>query len=170
MSDAPQPPKPPEMQRRMQFYPIQLIGMPFIFLIPVLAILGVFDTGTKTVETSNSSLEMLVEYPRSCRYKNVVLLEVFVTNTSSEAIPTVTVSYDREYFESFSETAFMPSEETVTQDAYEIELQDLKAGDTQYIQTHLRCEAYGQHELRIEAAASETEEPATITGSTIIFP
>ncbi|MBI1296719.1 hypothetical protein GC175_17320 [bacterium] len=64
-----QPPQPPPIKKRFQFTKAQLIGVPLILLIPILALIGVFDAHLERTTAVAGDLQVTVEYPTSVRYK-----------------------------------------------------------------------------------------------------
>ena len=93
---TPQPPQPPEIRRRIAFHRTQLIGVPLLAIIPVLALFGVFGTTTGEARAESAELQMQVRYPTRFRYKVINSLTVEVrmsdslTSSSSGGSPTVT--------------------------------------------------------------------------------
>jgi hypothetical protein len=63
-----QPPQPPEIEKNLAFYPEQWIGIPFLMLLPILALLGVFGEGYNEASASSDALAITVEYPTRNRY------------------------------------------------------------------------------------------------------
>jgi hypothetical protein len=59
------PPSPPEIQRKLAFYPYQIIGLVMILAVPLLAVLGVFGETFAEVTASNSNLAVQVTYTAS---------------------------------------------------------------------------------------------------------
>lgn len=140
------PPQPPPVDRKLQFYLLQAVGIPLMMLIPILALLGVFGEMVHEVTTSNSELEMHVKFPTRFRYKMIDSVTVSLRNNSNQAFKTVHVSFDRAYIESFSTVTFTPSVKHVTGTTYVVELTDLQPGETRLILVSIQAEIYGNHQ------------------------
>lgn len=167
--DNSRPPEPPETSRKIQFHLVQLIGIPLILIIPVLALFGVFGESEEKVGAANSEFEMQVEYPSRFRYKQINPLEVSLRNISSNKIPVLTVAFDRSYISEFSETQFTPDVKDVTGTNYKVELRDIEPGETRRVSVSLQGEHYGLHKGAVTALA-ENGSKAEVKVSTFIFP
>lgn len=167
--NIPRPPEPPDVDRKLQFYPWQLAGIMLIALVPILALFNVFGEAVETTGATGTSLEVSVMYPARYRYKMIDPVQISVHNISSQSIPTVTVRIDRSYLDSFSNVTLTPSAKTITEDAYEVELTDLKAGETRRVVAEIQAEKYGSHEAVI-ATVPEGAEPVEVSIETFVFP
>ena len=168
-SQGTQPPQPPEIKRTLQFHLTQLIGVPLLAVLPVLALLGVFGTTRGEASAQSAALELHVEYPTRSRYKVINAIEVSVRNLTEQPLSTVTVSFDETYISKFSNVQFTPSVKTVTDEVYRVELSDLQPGETQLVSVEVQAEEYGAHRGTIKVAAGEAEA-AQVDLATIVFP
>lgn len=158
------PPPAPELPRRVRLRPLHWVGMAIIAAIPVCAAFGLFGSSATTGSASSPSIEVTVDYPTRCRYEVLELLEVRVRNRSSQTIEEVTVVFDPSYLNGFSQAQFTPSPER----AFEVELKQLKPGETQLISAEIQGEKYGRYRGAIVARAGA--ESASVDVSTFIFP
>ena len=165
----PQPPESPDLERKLQFYPWQIAGVILIALVPILALFNVFGEALETTSAAGPDLEVSILYPARYRYKMIDPVQISVHNISAQAIPTVTVRIDRAYLDSFSNVTLTPSAKTITGEAYEVELTDLKAGETQQVVAEIQAEEYGWHEAVI-ATVPEGAEPVEVSIATFVFP
>lgn len=168
-SKPPQPPQPPSIETRLRFHLHQLIGIPLIILIPILALFGMFGETLGAVDASNAQLQMHVEYPTRFRYKMIDSIEVLLFNASDQVIPTVNVHFDRAYIEQFSTVTFTPSIKTISEDVYLVEMTDLQPQETRVISITIQAEEYGKHSGTI-SAAPEGSEGLQVQVDTITFP
>lgn len=168
-SGASQPPQPPEVARKLQFHLIQLIGLPVIMLIPILALLGAFGETVGSASASNAQLELRVEHPTRFRYKMIDEVTVSLTNSSSQAFPTLQVAFDRQYIEGFSTVTFTPAVSHITDEAYVVELTDLQPGETRMVAASIQAETYGNHSGVI-TVTPENGEALQVTVGTFTFP
>jgi hypothetical protein len=163
-----QPPQPPETKKKLQFTKSQLIGMPFILLVPILALFGLFGETIGRIPMASSDLQVTVEYPTKYRYKQIQPMEIFVHNISTSQIQTVTVSVDTGYLLSFSNVTFTPSVDEVTAEAHIVHLTDVKPGENRLVSVELQAEQYWQH--RGTVAVQANGEPLMAEIRTFIFP
>jgi hypothetical protein len=164
-----QPPQPPEIERKLQFYRFQKIGIPLILLLPILALIGLFGESVAAENASNPQLMVEVEYPTRFRYKMVDSINVSVENTSTQPLSVVSVRFDRPYIESFSTVTFTPQVKTVTAADYIVELTDLQPQEVRIIAVEIQAENYWQHEGTI-TAVSDNNESVTLALNTFVFP
>src|SRR5687767_9775947 len=91
----PEPPGPPDIQRRIKFNPTQMFGMPLILLIPALGLAGLFDTTQTTVEKEENGYRVSVRYPSRFRHKVGKPLQVTVTNETGGEVLKLEVKLSR---------------------------------------------------------------------------
>jgi hypothetical protein len=163
-----QPPQPPEVERRLQFHREQLIGVPIIMLLPVLALLGLFGPTFGTESASGSQIEMQVEHPTRVRYKTIIPLEITVRNVSAQDMPTVTVSISADYIANFTEAQFVPEADEITEEAYKIELSNVGAGESRQVNVGLRPDLIGNHTGEIVAEPEGGEATRASIGTFIL--
>ena len=150
----------------MKLHRYQWVGLPLMFLVPVLAVLGVFGETRGREARASAELALRVEYPARYRYKQISALEVFVENVSAGALDTVVVAFDPDYVRRFSTPTFIPSLE----EPFEVELLDVKPGETRLVWAELQGERYGRHRGTIEAYRLGSRDTARVPISTLIYP
>lgn len=155
-----------DQPRRLKLYTAQWIGLPLIFLVPILALLGVFGESREVVEGRSDELRMTVEYPTLYRYKQIDRVQVLVTNESNTTLDTVVVAFDPAYVSRFSTLMFIPSAKV----PFDVELLDVGPGQTRRVWAELQGEAYGRHRGTIEAYRQGGLDTARVFVSTVIFP
>lgn|SRR5688572_29232234 len=164
-----EPPQPPPIERKLKLYLTQIIGIPLLILVPVLALLGMFGETEDKVTTSNPQLEMQVDYPTRFRYKMLDSVIVSLSNTSAQPISAVEVGFERSYVEGFSTVTFTPAAHEITDSAYFVEVADLQPGETRIISVDIQAEKYGRHQGAITATA-ENAEALRVLIETFTFP
>lgn len=164
-----QPPKAPDVSRNFRLYNFQYVGMAVMLLIPILALAGAFGESFTTVEAVSRDLRLTVDYPTRYRYKMLNSLTAEVENLTETDVPLLTVRFDRAYIDRFSTVVFTPAAARITATLYEVELQDVGAGETQVVTVELQGERYGLHTGDVTVGA-EGLEPVRLDVSTIIFP
>jgi hypothetical protein len=152
--------------RRFKLHAAQWVGIPLIFVVPILALLGVFGESREVVVGQSDELGITVEYPTRYRYKQIDRVQVLVENESNMALDTVVVAFDPAYVSRFSTLMFIPS----AREPFDVELLDVRAGETRRVWAELQGEAYGLHRGTIEAYTPGSRDTASVFVSTIIFP
>jgi len=144
-SERESPPKAPEFNPRLKQYTYQWIGIPILFLIPILALLNVFGVSTDTERTSSEIVDVTVHYPTRFRYKQINTIDAAITNTSDSTLASILVQFERPYIDRFSDVSFTPDVQTITEQYYEVELTDIPSGETRHINVIIQAEDYGRH-------------------------
>jgi len=157
------------MERKVQLYPYQLIGLPLLFLLPVLALLGVFGERSDRVSAANEAVRLQVEYPTRYRYKMIEPLTIEVANLTSQSPVTITVAISRTYVEQFSTVTFTPQPSEITPENYVVEVANVPAGATRYVDMELQAERYWRHPGGIAASVAGAP-PVETSISTWVFP
>lgn len=167
--DTPQPPQPPEIKQRINLSRQQLIGLPLLILIPVLALFGVFGMTQGRGVQEGEALELSVDYTTRTRLRADYTLIIEVRNRLERPLDGVTVEIDRDYLEGFSEVEFTPSATTVTDDTYRIDLGTIPAAATRIVDGDLVPTSYWSHHGSVTVSASETEA-VEFAIATFVFP
>jgi len=142
----------------------QMIGVPVVFLLPVvLAVAGVFGESRTTVTVRTGAIAATVAYPTKLHYEQLATMEVWVENISSATLDTVTVAVDTAYANRFFQMMAMPSFE----DAYTLSLVRLAPGERRLANIEMQGERYGTHEGELRIIAGDT---AAVRLRTITFP
>lgn len=134
-----------------------------IFLL--LTVFGVFGESTEKATDSGSRIALEVTYPSRSRYGLPLEFQVAVKNISSQPIETLTLLLSRDYFDQFGDLHFSPSADRITDDAYEVDLENLQPEETRILNIGAKGSRYWQHkgDIRIEGNVK-------VSLSTFIFP
>lgn len=159
------PPEPPEIGRSIKLYWYQWIGLPPIFLIVVLALLGIFGETFEEVSASEGAISLRIEYPSRFRYKQINPIRVWVANRGTAPIDTLTVSFQQSYILQFSNVSFIPSAKR----PFDVEVVDLGPGEERLVMAGLQAEQYGRHAGEISATAAD-RDTARARVSTVVYP
>lgn len=165
----PEPPKPPEFKPQFKLYPYQYIGIPFIFLIPILALLGVFGETMRETDAASADLALHIEYPERSRYRLRNSLEVAITNETDSAIGELRVRFEKPLIDAFADVAFSQEPEAITDEYYEVVLEDVQPNETRVVSLNLQADSYFTHEGEITASADGIE-PISETITVFVFP
>ena len=155
-----------DQPRRFKLHAVQWIGLPIIFGVPILALLGVFGESRVQVEGQGEELAISVEYATRYRYKQIEKMQVFVRNRSDATIDTAVVAFDPEYAQHFSTLMFIPS----AREPFIVELLDLGPGEERRVWAEFQGEGYGRHRGSIEAYRPGSRDTARVVVHTLIYP
>lgn len=161
----PEPPEPPELRRRLRLGRIQLIGVPLLFVLPVLALLDVFGDRVGQATVRSAELELRVEWPTHTRHEQIGEITMVVRNASTRVLDTVTVAVDRGYLAAFSGRAVTPG----ASQAWEVELAGLHPGEARHVVVELDARYGGRHAGPVIATAGGADT-ARVMLDTFIFP
>lgn len=151
---TPQPPQPPPFERRIMLPALQLIGIPLLMLLPILAVAGVFGSSMTTESAANDALALRVESPIRTRYNLPDRLHIEVTNLASSQPVTVTVEFSRAYVDAFADVSFFPDVQEVTPEVYRVALPEIAAGEARVIDVEARADKYWQHIGQVTASVA----------------
>lgn len=162
--ESAQPPQPPAHDRGIQLNRTQLIGVPLLALIPLLAILGTFGEHWDTRVADGGTLRTVIEFPDRFRAKLSKPITVFVENRSQQPLDTVEVAFDAEYIERFTAVSFLPDVE----ESYVVRLLDVRPGETRRVHLELDGDQVGGHHGRVVVRSGTDSSVVGI--HTIVFP
>jgi hypothetical protein len=147
-----EPPQPPEIPRRFRLHKHQMIGLPLIALLPILALFRVFGDGVEITNASTPSLRVDIEYPQKFKFKQTKVVRVKVTNLSGSTIDTVNVSLDTAYMSRFKYGSITPEPKR----AYVVELTELQPQEKEEVVVEIEGRNYGEQRGTI-MVATETD-------------
>lgn len=165
-TELPESLRVPEAPRRLRFHRYQWVGLPLLFLVPVLALLGVFGESEARVEQAGVDLALEVRYADRYRYMQSQRIEVWVENASGTPFDTVVVAFDEAYVRRFSSVTFL----TDPVEPFEVEVLALAPGASQLVWAELQAEQYGRHEGSVRAYVRGRMDTTAVAVSTLIFP
>ena len=164
VDNLPDPPGAPTQRRRPSLYRFQLIGLPFLMAIPVLALFGVFGERWTEVEAASGVLAVSVRYPAVFRYKMIDAIELHITNRGAVPIDTVTVALDTAYAGRFSTVTAVPP----FTGSFEVDIPRIDARETRRVRIEIQGERYWSHtgELTVASRTDTIRVPLETT----VFP
>lgn len=165
-SELPAPLQAPDAPRHVLLHGYQWVGIPLLFLVPVLALVGVFGETSEHVEAVGGGLRLEVAYADRYRYKQINPVEAWVENRSGARLDTVVVAFDEAYARQFSTLMFIPS----PVEPFEVELYDLAPGERRLVWAELQAERYGRHTGALRAYVPGRRDTAAVVLSTLVFP
>jgi hypothetical protein len=165
----PELPQPPEVEKRLRFTRAQMVGMPILLLISLLALLGIFDKASTQEILASDQLRVTVEYPTQFSYNQTEQIEIRVHNLSAHTIPSVTVRVDAAYLRAFSKIQFTPSVDEVSEEWFQVHLPEVNPEESRQVVVEYHSQSFWRREgmIRIEPEGSTALETRI---STFIFP
>lgn len=166
---SPQPPHPPQISRRARLGALQLVGVPLLAVLPLLALFNAFGPASATTTATGPDLSLAVTHPSRVRHGAPTHLEVAATNTGQQPLPLVELRFDRAYLETFRDVAFTPEVARVTPDAMVVELRDLAPGESRSVRLEFTPAGYWRHGGAVTGSGQELE-PVRAEVSTLVLP
>jgi hypothetical protein len=127
MSEAHDPPDlgtpqdPPELPRRIHLYKSQWIGLPILFVLPILAILDVFGERREVIAESRDPLWVSVDYPTRLRAGQRSDVLVRVVNRSADPVSALAVEWDPQFLAGFAAVERMPPHDHAPAEPFDLE-------------------------------------------------
>ena len=163
-----QPPKAPEIERKLKFYRLQAFGVPLIALFPLLALFKVFDTTRSLAFAEQSGLRVEVSYPDKIRDRTTEPFQVTVRNNTGTS-QNLTVEIDQSYFEQFQNVQFEPDADGIVDERMQFEFEDVKPGEARTVEATFENDDLGVHRAQA-TVKTEGGEEAAVQFSTFAMP
>lgn len=159
-----EPPSPPRIPPKVHLHRSEKLGMPFLFILPVLALMGVFGPKTDVAHGRSGAIEWSAEFPARLRFENADRLIVRIQNRGQVPLPETRLTFDPTYLHAFAAVTFDPAPDT----PYSIAIRNVEPGESRLVSVQLTADEYGAHQGWISLSAGGTE--TRIELSTFIFP
>ncbi len=98
----------PKFEPKIRAGKVQSFGILFLFLIPILALFGVFGKGATAHHHHEDGLEVLIEYPERARAGRAEVIRVQIINTSESKFENIQVHFEPKSMERLIEARFRP--------------------------------------------------------------
>lgn len=164
-TEAGGPPSAPPIDRSLVVPPANAAFMLAFAAVVVLALLGFFGRSQRSASAQSADLALSVDYPSRLRYEQLSPLVLLVSNASAQVLDTLTVHFDPAYLSQFSQIEMVPSADR----PWEVELLDVKPGETRRISMELQGDRYGRHSGTVSAGAQNVDS-VSVRISSFIFP
>jgi hypothetical protein len=147
------PPTVPDIDRQVHLYPLQVVGLTVLAVLPLLAVLGVLDQKLGVEVRATPALEVEVEHPTRIRTTREASMRVEVRNRSGEPLEGVYVRLPDDHLGGFAVTGLVPGISAVGR----IDLPALEPGEARVVRIGLKAERIGWHpdSIRIVSAAGD---------------
>jgi hypothetical protein len=163
----PEPSQPPEFERKLKFYPFQLISFPLLFIIPILALFGVFGETSTVIQSEANGIELEIHYANQVLFQGLDGTEIHVRNASDTVMSTLTISIEKAFLDNYSDIAFTPDVEVINDLVYILELSDVQPGETRIVTYDSRGKIIGAHRGTV-TASYEGAGPSVVIETFII--
>lgn len=159
-----EPPLPPHIPPKVRLHRSEKLGLPFLFILPALAVIGVFGPKIEVTEGRSGAVEWSAEYPSRLRYQDTERLVVRVQNRSQSPLPELKLAFDPTYIHAFTAVAFEPTPDT----PYVVNIRNLEPGQSRLVSVQLTAKEYGPRQGWVSLSAEGIRAHAEL--STFIFP
>ena len=162
--NPPELPPTPEIGRRIRFAPLQAIGVPVLMLIPVLGLLGLFDTSAARVQSESGGYSLDVVYPSRFRHRPLEALRITVRNGTGAEIQKLAVKVSRQYADAFENVTFAPEPKEIDAKHVVFEFESVAAGESRIVEMQMQSLRTGSQNAEVIAG------PASVRFSTFVLP
>ena len=163
-ADSDLPPRPPALSRRIRLTTVQRWGLPVMFAIPVLALLGTFGERYSDVHGTGGSLAATFHYPSRIHYRQSLSFRLLVQNTGATPEDSVMVRLDPRFMRAFASVRIAAPFRA----PYDIELGRLRAGESRTVTGEVSGDAYWQSQGSIQVSGSRSRIRLPV--STFVYP
>jgi hypothetical protein len=158
------PPEAPELPRQIHLYRSQWLGLPVLFVLPVLALLGVFGEVRDEARVTSGGIELAIDYPTRLRSGQRSGVTVRVRNAAAETLDSVSLRWDTAYLHNFAGLELLPG-----RDGEPSEAVTLAAGEEWLVRLELEGGALWNHSGSV-AALVRGSQAASVRIRTFVFP
>ncbi len=159
-----EPPQAPEVQPRLRFRKLEIVGVGIMALLPLAALAGAFGPAMERQEARAGSLTIEAEYPSRIRNAMTERITVDLSNEAAAPVSDIEVAFEPAFVEAFENLMFTPEPEH----PYVFTIDTLEPGETRRIAIEVLAREYGRHEgtIGVDHAGGTAELPVRTT----IFP
>jgi hypothetical protein len=153
--------QPPDLPRKFRMYPTQAIGLLLIAILPILALMGIFEPKQSTTSGRSTSLAVDLQFPKRVPYSTNSTMRVKVTNTSSIVLDSVDVEIDTSYLAAYDQVALSPQADR----SFGVVLNSLQPGEKREVRIDMMGKEVGTHEgvIFVRTAKEQIRLPLSTT-------
>jgi hypothetical protein len=158
------PPEAPSLPRRIRLTTVQRCGLPVLFAIPVLALLGLFGERFSDARAEGNGLSVAIQYPSRIHYRQPLSFRFTVRNMGATTADSIVVSLDPRFMRAFTAVQLSaPVEPT-----YRIKLANVASGERRSVSGDVSGDQYwgSAGVVRVAGPNGELRLPV----STFVFP
>lgn len=160
------PPPPPEIPRRLQFHRSQLMLLPLMFVIPLLALSGLFGGTRQREEIHLRGVTLAVEFAPRDHLEDWGRMHVTVANRSPAPLRDAQAEFSRDLLDPLWQPSFHPPLRRIDGDWYVVPLGDVPPGETRAVTLDYRSTRPGRLAGAVRGRAGDEvliELPLAIT-------
>lgn len=163
-SEQTRPPEPPPGNPRLRLTRLQQLGLPVLFLIPILALFGLLGEHFTTTHARGAGVTFDARYPDRAHYRQPLSIRVHVHNDTPTRMDTVTVVLDSAFMSGFSDV----SVSATLDGAYIARLTNLAPGESRQVNAMVSGEHAGRHagDIGVTTPLGSVRAPV----ATFVFP
>jgi|SRR5688572_24511442 len=163
-----EPESPPEIRRRVRFKKYQIVGLPFLFAIPVLASFGVFDSSRAMASASNKDISLEVAYYDRLRDDAPEPITIVAKNSSQSPLSQLKVQLERSCVGGQKKPQMRPEPNEIDERFVTFVFDNVPPGESRIVEIDAEVGLAGTHEGQIQASAGG--EPVSVRIKTFAFP
>src|SRR5690606_5186558 len=138
--------KTPEIPPRIKAWKYQLIGMPLLVSIPILALLGFLGGTTKKIELNERDLNISLSYPELLRNGQTEYVRLKISNTSTEPLKNLKILLSHDFLQHFDEIESLPEFDK----NLEVSLNEIPENGFRWVLFKLKANKIGGHSAKVE--------------------
>lgn len=162
------PPAAPRFQPRLLIDKAEAVGIPLLFSLPLLAMVGTFDQQEASQTDQAAGIQLNVSYPARTRLQLSGMLAIDIRNTGRQPREDLTLRIEQRYLRHFDQLRFLPADLQLDGQYYRAHLPPLAPGQTRRILLEVRPQRPGLHRGLIELHTAQRPLRAPI--SSLVFP
>ncbi|WAS95100.1 hypothetical protein [Nannocystis punicea] len=166
MREPDHPPSPPEIERRLQFHREQLLLLPLMLVVPIMALLGLLGGPRVREEIELRGVRLGVEFAPRDHLEDWGRMHVTVDNRSPAPLPGARAEFARALLDPLWQPSFQPPLARIDGDWYVVALGDIPPGQARVVTLDYRSTEPGELTGAIRVRAGDeapVELPIHIT-------
>ncbi|MFY0535862.1 hypothetical protein [Nannocystis pusilla] len=166
MREPDHPPSPPEIDRRLRFHREQLLLLPLMFAVPLMALLGLLGGPRVRQEIDLRGVHLAVEFAPRDHLEDWGRMHVTVVNRAAAPLVDARAEFAAALLDRLWRPSFHPQLAHIEADWYVVPLGDVPAGATRVVTLDYRSTEPGKLAGAVRVAAGDealAELPIHIT-------
>lgn len=145
------------MDRKWQFHRLQMIGVPLLLSIPVVALTGQLGGARERREVHEDGVVVALEYSTRDHFEDWSRLELTVRNASPTELPEVRAEFTRGLVDAFARPQFQPPLVRIDDLSYVVALGPIAAGAARTVVLDYQPAAFGRLSGAVHVRAGDRE-------------
>lgn len=162
-------PQAPSIPLKFRLYPFQMVLLPFLFVIPILALTGLFGGKMEEKSRTEEAITLEVTFPPTTRFDQPEMMQIGVYNGSDQPLTAASLTIDRAYLDNFTAINFNPAEVLINQESYIFTLDVIPSGEAYFVNLDYRAMDTGTLAGTVSLRQADAPD-IVIEISTFVFP